>query len=157
MGSRLGIGAVPAILSTTGSAPVWRSVVQSLGDASYVESAVNGVSSYTDFTGWGAGTNVTVTVTTGTRAMVRWGCRFASSNTAGAQIDMSFRVSGATTTASGTATSARGESGAANDQFNLSASRLVTLTAGSNVFTAQALTSTGTATIGFPYIIVQGL
>jgi hypothetical protein len=158
MGSRLGIGAVPAILSTTGSAPVWRTVAQSLGDASYGSGPSS--TSYTDFdevTSWN-GTNVTVTVTTGTRAMVWWGCRFASNTSAGAQMDISFRVSGATTTASGTATSVRGESSAANDQVPVGAgARLVTLTAGSNVFTLQALISTGTGTIGFPYIIVQSL
>jgi len=156
MGSRLAIGSVPGILATTGSAPVWRSVAQLVGDASYSGA---GTASFEDFTanGWGTGTDVTVTVTTGTRALVWYGARSLATTTAGAVVQLSYRVSGATTTASSVGWGILHESGAASDQDGFGRAHMAVLTAGSNTFTLQGLASAGTPTVLFPYIIVMAL
>jgi hypothetical protein len=154
MGSRLGIASAPGILATTGSAPVWRSVAQLVGDVSNTTTS----SSFVDFDAFDpVGTAVTVTLTTGTRALIWFGARGLSTTTAGANVQLSYRVSGATTTASSIAWEIFHESGAANDTDGFGRAHLATLTAGSNTFTVQALTSAGTATILYPYIIVMAL
>jgi hypothetical protein len=154
MGSRLGIGSGNGShLASTGSAPVWRSVGHLIGDASYgaiIET------SFDDFAnlGNGTGTNVTVTVTTGTRAIVFYGARSVANTTAGAIGQISYRVSGATTTAASVNWGTVFESTAANDAGDAGRMHVATLTAGSNTFTLQGFVSAGSGTIGFPYIAV---
>jgi hypothetical protein len=164
MGSRLGIGSANgSVLASTGSAPVWRTVGQAVGDSTYTGKAgADGDDTPTSFAdlsaaGWGPGTTVAVTVTTGTRALVHYGSRFVRNGTAGRSVDISYRVSGATTTVASVSWGTSSESGAANDTHSPGRSHLATLTAGSNVFTLQASATNAAdvAVIGFPYLIVR--
>jgi hypothetical protein len=162
MGSRLGIGAAASVLVSTGSAPVWRTVAQTVGDATYTGAgSTDTPTTFTDLSaiGWSSGTTVAVTVTTGTSALVHYGARYTLNPTAGRVVALSYRVSSATTTAASIAWATLGESSNASDFVPAGRSHLATLTAGSNVFTLQALASTSAdvAQIGFPYIIVQPL
>lgn len=163
MGSRLAIGSVPAVLATTGSAPAWRTIGQSVGDATYTSATGPGGAPevFTDFdqSGWGTGTNVAVTVTTGTRALVFLGANASRHATAGAVVQVSYRVSGATTTAASTTWAAANESGNAGDLIHAGRAHMATLTAGSNTFTLQGIVSNNAAAaiVNRPYIIVMGL
>lgn len=96
-----------------------------------------------------------VTVTTGTRAIITVSARNVSNNTAGATVDLSFSVSGATTIAAADAQASIHESGAAGDLGSVTSVRLLSLTAGSNTFQMEAKVSAGTGTIGRPRILVQ--
>jgi hypothetical protein len=162
MGSRLAIGAAASILASTGSAPVWRTVGQTVGDATYT-GVGNGTTptTFTDLSavGWGSGTTVAVTVTTGTRALLHYGARYTRNPTAGNAVGISYRVSGATTTAAAVNWAIFGESSSASDFVPAGRSHLATVTAGSNVFTLQALASSAddAAIIAYPYVIVQPL
>lgn len=165
MGSRLGIlSGTGTFLASTGSAPVWRSVGQLVGDATYTGAADPGSANPTptvfadlSVTGWGSGTTVLVTATTGTRALVHYGARLVRNPTAGGLVHISYRVGGATTTAAATTWETVDESGASNDNNSPGRSHLATLTAGSNTFVLQAHASSGSdaAVIASPYIIVQ--
>jgi hypothetical protein len=66
-------------------------------------------------------------------------------------------VSGATTTAAAVNWGTFGESSNTNDFVPAGRSHLATVTAGSNVFTVQALAShvDDVATIAYPYVIVD--
>jgi hypothetical protein len=159
MGSRLAIGSsAGSMLSSTGSAPVWRQTSQVVGDSLYT-GAVETPIAYADLSsaGWGLGTTVAVTVTTGIRALVHYGARYVRNPTAGNAVSLSYRISGATTTAAAINWGTLGESGNASDFLNVGRSHLAVVTAGSNVFTLQALASSvnDAATISYPYIIVQ--
>jgi hypothetical protein len=83
-----------------------------------------------------------VTVTTGTKALVTISCN-AQNVTGGAQVFMSFAISGATTTAASD-TYAAWYRNSSNYQTQLSATFPVTLTAGSNTFTTKFRVDTGT-------------
>jgi hypothetical protein len=159
MGSRAAIGGAGSVLVSTGTAPIWRGLNTLIGDASY--SAFNGTS-FADFNNQpgdpGVGTNVTVTVTTGTQALIWYGCAWAANSSAGAITVINYRISGATTDTGGNSRDIQTESGAANDRHNMSgAVRHGSLTAGSNVFTLQARVSAGVGTISYPYILVMAL
>lgn len=96
----------------------------------------------------------TVTVTTGTLAIVMISCFRMYNDTAGARTQLSFSVSGATTTAASDTNGAILLSTAATDQTGVSAVRLATLTAGSNAFQFEARVSSGTGSIDRPRILV---
>lgn len=161
MGSRLGIGAVPSILSTTGSAPAWRGVAQSIGDASYTFQdplAVADTFYQLDHIAWASGTNVTVSVETGTRALVWFGARSVAHSSAGGNVQLSYAVGGASSISSANTYGTVHESGAANDLGDAGRVHLATLTAGTNNFVLTALVSVdAAATILRPYIVVMGL
>jgi len=79
----------------------------------------------------------TVTITTGTDALVILTATIAASSDA-RMASMGFAVSGATTIAVSDATSLRASASTTNfDPYSMSAIFRVTLTAGSNVFTAK--------------------
>jgi hypothetical protein len=78
----------------------------------------------------------TVTVTTGTDALVIITATIAASSLT-RMASMGFAVSGATTTAASDATALRGSTNENLDPYSMSAIFRVTLTAGSNVFTAK--------------------
>ena len=123
---------------------------------------MSGPTVFTDLNaaGWGSGTNVTVTLTTGTSALVFFGARRVSVDAAGATLEMSYRVSGATTIAAANNFGTVDESGAASDFNSVGRAHFVTgLTGGSNTFTVQALISSGsdTGVIARPYIAVMAL
>ena len=84
-----------------------------------------------------------VTVTTGTQALVGVSCRVTSASV-GVRATMGFVVSSATTIAAAEKSAYQSEITAANDFFAGTYVGVVTLTAGSNVFTAKYQNSGGT-------------
>ena len=112
-----------------------------------------------DNTQWGTGTTVAVTLTTGTRAFVFFGARSVLMNTAGGFLEMSYRVSGATTTAAAISRATRNESAITNHEMAVGRVHFATVTAGSNTFTLQALVGDAgqTGTMRYPYITVVAL
>ncbi len=155
MGSRLAIGAATTHLVSDGSSPVWRGVATDVDTASntltsttYVTLATAGPS------GPGFATEIEVTVTTGTVALVLFKAEL-SNNTVGARTRMSYSVSSATTVVSSNNRSISYESGAADDEAEFGGfDQAVGLTAGSNVFTLEARVTAGTGTIARPEIAV---
>jgi hypothetical protein len=91
-----------------------------------------------------------VTVTTGTAALVYLGAAIDNDNSAGTSL-MGFAVSGATTIAASIPDSV---SQKGLDELRIGGWFLVTLTAGSNTFTAKYRRATGTAEFGGRRIIV---
>ena len=109
---------------------------------------------------WGSGTTVKVTVITSTRALVFYGAVAVLVDNAGDLLELSYRVTGATTIAASTAWATRDESGSASDESSAGRAHYVAnLTAGSNTFHLQALISNGSATgiIRRPYLTVIAL
>jgi hypothetical protein len=87
-----------------------------------------------------------VTLTTGTAVIVVMSA-FLANSSAGANSQMGYAVSGATTAAADSHRAVIYESGAANDLAQMSYMTAATgLTAGSNTFTAQYQVSAGTGT-----------
>ncbi len=113
--------------------------------------------SYTDLTTSGPA----VTVTTGTKALVivTAMCRNAIVGAAASTAFMSYAVSGATTVAANDNVAIKVGSGSATPSFNcrFSSASLVTLTAGSNTFTAKYRTSADTGRWNHRAIFVMNL
>jgi len=111
------------------SQPIWASVATS-------ETRAN--------TAYGALTTAgpIVTATTGTSALVTLSCQMSNATLLDGAA-MAYAVSGATTLASTDTTALMFVSATANDLVQCSVTYPVTLTAGSNVFTAQYKTITG--------------
>ena len=100
------------------------------------------------------GAPVTVTVTTGTIALVLFGARLGNSS-AGFRTFLSFAVSGATTLAASDNHAISYEASVANDTAEFSGHYLLdTLTPGSNTFTLYARKNGGLATLNNPRIAV---
>jgi hypothetical protein len=110
--------------------------------------------SYTDL----ATAGPAVTLTTGTKALVIVSCGLAQSNI-GARSYIGYAVSGATTIAATDNTAVMVQAYASGGQMirASSVSRLNTLTAGSNTFTAKYRASTGTSTFAEREICVIDL
>ncbi len=154
MGTRLAIGAATTHLVSTGSAPVWRAVATDVDTGSdtgisttYVTLAAGGVSN------WAFATEIEVTVTTGTRALVLFKAEL-SNNTQGARTFLSYSVSSATTTAADDSRAIAYEASAANDSAEFGGFDLAAVNAGSNVFTLEGRVTSGTGTIQRPEIAV---
>ena len=96
--------------------------------------------SYTDL----ATSGPAVTITTGTKALVIISAGEMRNQNASGECDMSFAVSGATTTAAADATSVGITSAASNETFRPTGAFIVTVTAGSNTFTAKYRVGGGT-------------
>lgn len=162
MNSRLAIGGAGTRLVSDSTGPVWRE--SDIDQAAAVYTNPTGVvnNNYADFDSstWGSGTTVDVSITTGTRAIVHYGLLYVTCDTAARTIDVSFRVSGATTVAATNTWGAREQFTAANDLTSIAHSYIMaSLSAGTNVFTLQA-TAPGASTvynIANPYIIVEAL
>ena len=105
-------------------------------------------------TGSGSESLPSVTVTTGTLAIVWVSALAVRNSTAGNSIIITFSVSGATTLAASDAQAALFDSDVASQRAGISAVRLVSLTAGSNTFQMEARVSGGTGTIDRPRILV---
>jgi hypothetical protein len=154
--TRLGIGTTGQILAVSGGVPAWSTPASaSLTSASAAVATTQNTTStsYTDLTTSGPA----VTITTGTKALVIVGA-FAGPQVAGVSAYMSFAVSGATTIAASDdyAFVNRG-SGSNDDNRGCFATRLTTLTAGSNTFTAKYKVSNNNADFGTRNIIVIDL
>jgi hypothetical protein len=108
-------------------------------------------SSFTDL----ATAGPSVTVTTGTKALVIIGCGLYN-GTVGAKAVMGFAISGATTTAASDAFvfNFQNPGGATNIVSTAASAFVVTVTAGSNTFTAKYKSSSGTSTFENRSIIV---
>ena len=83
MGSRLAIGSANSVLVSTGSAPVWRDVGNQDGNSSAFDFTNSSYLALDGVTGGTAGAAISVTVTTGTLAIVWIRC-FMSNDTLGA-------------------------------------------------------------------------
>lgn len=160
MGSRLAIGAAGSVLGSTGSAPAWRPTDGMVGDTTYTAAGAFPLA-FTDLSNalWSSGTAVTVSVATGSMAMVFFGNRHSQHPTLGSNVQLSYRVGGSTTIAASTAFGTLAESDPAGTFSQSGRAHLATgLNPGSNSFTLQGLVSTGAAaTIGSPWIMVQAL
>jgi hypothetical protein len=144
--TRLAIGSNGDILTVSSGVPAWVAAGSSVpaNDGAIVNTQQSTTStSYTDL----ATAGPAVTVTTGTRALVIVTAQITSSTANSANI-MSFAVSGATTIAAADAVGVAqlyGPASTVDTYPRMSAASYVTLTAGSNTFTAKYATSTGTA------------
>lgn len=99
----------------------------------------------------------TVTVTTGTTAILAWSCEM-SNNVGGAWSLMDFTVSGATTRAASDDTALKYESSNASDLIAFSKIERVTgLTAGSNTFRSKYWISSGTGAFQRRKLVVIAL
>lgn len=108
--------------------------------ASVAGSESTSSSSYTDLSTNGPA----VTLTTGTLVLVGVHCAM-SSDTAGGVSFMSFAVSGATTAAAANTRAVSAESEGAGQGFRIGSSFLISVTAGSNTFTAKYAATGGTS------------
>jgi hypothetical protein len=152
--ARLGIGTTDQILKVSGGVPVWATPASASPTSASARVTTGQSSSSTTYADL-ATAGPAVTVTTGTKAMVIVGARVQASP--GWNGNMSYAVSGATTVA-------------ANDEWSIMsfdnysqqfsfASTQVSLTAGSNTFTAKYKTGSAEnpCTFSNRYIIVIDL
>ena len=135
--ARIGIGTNGQILTSNGSVPSWATPASSApasDSATVATSQSTSSTTYTDLTTAGPA----VTITTGTKALVIVSAGL-SNNTINGFCFMSYAVSGATTIAATDTKSLQVRAFVANQLLTRgsSVSRLTTLTAGSNTFTAK--------------------
>ena len=126
------------------------SIVERIPTAAAVTTSETTTStSYTDL----ATAGPAVTVTSGTLALVIVGCDLSNA-TVGVRAAMGYAVSGATTIAATDVDAFIAQASAAGRRFAASRAFLVTLTGGSNTFTAKYSVSAGTGTFRNREIIV---
>jgi len=137
--TRLGIGTTGQVLAVSGGVPAWTTPASAAPTSAVASVATNQSTTsatYTDLTTSGPA----VTITTGTKALVIISAQMQN-DTGARGAAMSFAVSGATTTAADDEFSIINRidaDGGVGRIFNQgSAAYSVTLTAGSNVFTAK--------------------
>jgi hypothetical protein len=155
MGSRVGLGGSNFSLVSTGSAPVWRDT----GYDSYPGVLLANVYFLGDPT-WFDIPDTSVTLTTGTQALVMFGARFVQHSTAGANVQMSYRISGASSIDASAVWGTANESDPAGTLTSVFRANLHTgLTAGSNTFIPNGFASTFTSDVffGWPWILVEAL
>ena len=157
--ARLAVGANATVLtadSSTATGLKWAAAAGGVTSASARVDADQGTSSasFTDLTTSGPA----VTVTTGTKALVIVSAR-TYNNTTNSYTYMSYAVSGASTVAANTDTSLawRQSAGSSDQVIQASRATVVTLTAGSNTFTAKYAAGGGTASFGHRDIFVLDL
>lgn len=136
--ARLGIGTTGQVMTVAGGVPTWAAAASSVpanAGATVATAQTTSSATYTDL----ATAGPAVTVTTGTKALVI--VTSAMRDTGGTQNVgyMSYAVSGATTVAATDASAIAFVSTniSAGKVFRFSAASVVTLTAGSNTFTAK--------------------
>lgn len=123
---------------------------------SSTDDGTSGSLTYTSSLTGSADDPVSVTITTGSRALV-YISAFMSSNTANAAVYLGCAVSGATTTDPSDTTAAYIDSLGANNTMSASTWEVYTLTPGSNTFTLNYKVSTGTGTWNNQHLIVIAL
>lgn len=135
--TRLGIGTTGQVLTVSGGVPSWSSpapAVPANGTATVATSQTTTSDSYTDLSTSGPA----VTLTTGTKALVIVSGRMSNGGGQSYGAFMSYAVSGASTISATDATAVRLQNtGDSGQRQRASAASIVTLTAGSNVFTAK--------------------
>ena len=153
--TRLGIGTTGQILAVSGGVPAWTtpaSAAPTSATDTVTTSQGTTSGSFTDL----ATVGPSVTITTGTKALVILTSYLQQPN--GWEAFMGYAVSGATTISATTAKCLQmrmQNSGNANIQASMVDS--VTLTAGSNTFTAKYASASGTATFQYREITVIDL
>ena len=139
---------------TTGSAPVWRVPVTDVDTAQNTLTTTTYASLASAAPAPGFTTEIEVTVTTGTVALVLFKAGLHN-DTGGSSTLLSYSVSSATTVAAADTHSIRYEASNAADIATFGGFDLRTgLTAGSNVFTLEARVTANTGTIEKPEIAV---
>jgi hypothetical protein len=153
--TRLGIGSTGQVLTVAGGVPSWATAGASVpaNAAARVETEQTTTStSYTDLTTAGPA----VTVTTGTKALVIISCE--ANNAANNSVSfMAYAVSGATTTAATNDTALYQRRQSASYDAHYSMASVITLTAGSNTFTAKYKVDGSTGTWSKREIFVMNL
>ena len=133
--TRLGIGTTGQILTVSGGVPAWATPASSIpanDSATVATQQTTSSTSYTDLTTSGPA----VTVTTGTKALVIVTSRLWNTNSLQSAF-MSFAVSGSSTISASDSNALIMRSFNGYDTFRMSTAAVVTLTAGSNTFTAK--------------------
>ena len=142
--TRLGIGTTGQVLAVSGGVPAWTTPASASPTTDTATVAANETTTSVSFT------NLTtagpaVTITTGTKALVIVTASLANS-TADESAYMDFDISGATSRSASIDTALRVASSGSNRPFvRASAVNLMTVTAGSNTFTAKYAASGATA------------
>jgi hypothetical protein len=152
--TRLGIGSTNQVLIVAGGVPTWGAAPPSSPSSASarVETEQNTTStSYTDLTTAGPA----VTITTGTKALVI--LTTEGFLTSGNVQYMGFAVSGATTISTSDDTALNYQNGSGNQTRASCVTRLSSLTAGSNTFTAKYKVNGGTGYFAKREIIVIDL
>lgn len=129
--------------------PAAAAAVTAIDSAQIITTQSTSSTSYTDL----ATVGPSVTLTTGTSAIVQFGARYNDDGNVGNDGFVSYAVSGATTIAASDNYSAYGFQGfGGENQLPINYQHKVTgLTAGSNTFTLKYRKSGGTSTAGFLY------
>jgi len=156
--ARLGIGTAGQVLTVNSgaTAPEWKSLGASVPANDYATVATSQTTTSTSYTDL-ATSGPAVTVTTGTKALVIITSEIVNSN-GGAYSNMSYAVSGATTiSALDTISLMFRQDSDTTIRYRASAASVVTLTAGSNTFTAKYRVSSGTGTFQDRTIFVINL
>jgi hypothetical protein len=149
--SRLGVGTNGQALvadSTTATGLKWGSVAPASGRAFVATNELTTSTTYTDLA-----TVVSVTLTTGTKALVMWS-QGGNGTGAGVATYFGIAVSGATTIAASDSTATLNVS---TQNLRWGNATLMTLTAGSNTFTAKYRVASGTMSANNRELIVIDL
>ena len=152
--ARLGIGSSAQVLTVAAGIPSWATPALPANDSNTVSTLQSTTStSYTDL----ATAGPAVTVTTGTKALVIV-TAFNNGISGGETAFMSFAVSGASTISASDGNSfCTYNSDGGTVEVSASAANVVTLTAGSNTFTAKYRAGSGTVGFGDRKIFVMNL
>ena len=156
--TRLALGTAGQVLAVNSgaTAPEWKTIALSIANdaATVATSQTTTSTSFTDL----ATAGPTVTVTTGTKVLVIVSVYVSANGTPAARSYMDFAISGATTRAASDTTAYLARTDTNGDIWGrASAANLLTVTAGSNTFTAKYRVSAGTGTFVDRSIIVIDL
>jgi hypothetical protein len=147
--ARLGIGTTGQVLTVAGGVPSWATPSGggvTSASARVADAQTTTSTSFTDLSTAGPA----VTLTTGTKALVIVSCEMYN-GTVDKYSTMGYAVSGASTVAAAVNSSINFRQRGSNDQtLQVSRATVVTLTAGSNTFTAKYSSPAG-GTAGFEY------
>lgn len=136
----------PAAKATTPGSLFVTSDTNQIAERVPTSSAISGSQTTTSTTYADLGTvGPQVTVTTGVSVLV-WISSFAQNSTSGAQSNVSFDITGATSTAASDVESIRLQANSVNDFFRAGICSQMPVTPGSNTFTMKYRVSGGTGT-----------
>jgi len=142
--ARLGIGSSAQVLTVAAGIPSWAtpaSTAPASATATVATPQTTTSTSFTDLTTSGPA----VTVTTGTKVLVIVSAYCYQAGSPGMLARMDFAITGATTRAAANTTALITRGDTNGDAWGrASAANIVTVTAGSNTFTAKYMVSTGT-------------
>jgi hypothetical protein len=141
--ARLGIGSTGQVLTVAGGVPAWSAPAGGSPTTATATVAANETTVSTSFTNLTT-TGPEVTITTGTKALVIVTANF-SNDTLDQNSYMDFEISGATSRSASTTTVLTVSAAGNNRPFiRASCANLMTVTAGSNTFTAKYRVTGGT-------------